>query len=893
MMLTTGAKLGPYEIVGAIGAGGMGEVYRARDTRLDREVAVKVLPASFANGPERLRRFEREARIIASLSHPNLLAIHDVGVHSGTQYLVSELLDGESLRVALSRGALPQRKALEYAVQIAQGLAAAHEKTIVHRDLKPENIFLTRDGRVKLLDFGLAKLAPLGEDTSAGATLTAAASDETSPGVVLGTVGYMSPEQVRGEAADHRSDIFAFGSILYEMLSGRRAFKRETSAETMTAILKEDPPELGEPTLRVSPALDRIVRRCLEKSPDLRFQSAKDLAFALEGISGTTGSTTALTAVSSKKWPLPLPATLGIAAVVVIGVAVGGAALVSRWSSPPREVLQFEVNAPEKTVFNLRGLSGPPAVSPDGRTLAFVASTEGESGGRSLWLRSLDSTEARKIDGSDEASYPFWSPDSRNVGFFAGGELKRYELSTGTLLTVCDVAEGRGGTWSESGFIIFGTRDGPLYKVSAAGGQPAQITALDNSKNEVSHRWPVLMPDQNHFFYLAQAPEVHGYIASLKSKERRLLENVETNVALAEGRLFYVRNGALVAQPFDPARLAFTGEAAAVAEGIQTDLQFNLAVFDVSGAVMVYQPGGGESGRLVAVDGSGKETLLATESGSGQLDSLALAPAGDTLVSDIRNASGGGSDIWLYNLARNIKTRLTFDQHSSYPVWSPDGKQVAFERVTSQGQELVIKSASGSGTEDVILKAISDFEPASWSPDGLYIIGETRGPEIWAVPVRGDHKPIVLLPSGHVSGVFILPALSPDGKWLAYDSNESGLQELYVVPFHPGSGVPADAQGKWQVSSGGGGSAKWRADSKELYFTNSTSTNLLVAEVRAAGDHFETDRPTPLFALPPHPFGYTFYTPAHDGRHFYMSLYSQGSLAPLIVTVNWKERLKK
>jgi len=891
-LLVQGTKLGPYEILAPLGAGGMGEVYRARDTRLGRDVAIKVLPESFARDPERLRRFEQEARTIAALNHPNLLAIHDVGEHGGTRYLVSELLDGENLRAVLNGGALPQRKALEYAVQIAQGLAAAHEKTAIHRDLKPENIFLTRDGRVKILDFGLAKLARPGGDTSEEATLGTAASPETSPGVVLGTVGYMSPEQVRGQAADHRSDIFALGTILYEMLSGRRAFRRDTSAETMTAILKEDPPELSNSALQVSPALDRIVHRCLEKSPELRFQSAKDLAFALEGISGTTGSATALRAVAAKKWPLPLPALLGVAAALAVGLALGGAVLVSRWWSPRREVLQFEINAPEKTVFNVRGISGPPVISPDGRTLAFVPLAEGPAGSRSLWLRSLDATEARKVAGSEEASYPFWSPASRDVGFFAGGKLKRYELSSGTLLTVCDVAEGRGGAWSESGLVIFGTRDGPLYKVSSAGGQPVQITSLDKSKNEASHRWPLFFPDQEHFFYLAQAPQSHGYMASLKSKERRMLENVETNVGLAEGRLFYVRNGELLAQPFDPARLEFTADATAVAERIQTDFQFSFAAFHVSGSAMVYQSGGVETGtRLVSVDRSGKETPLATE--SGVLYALALAPAGDRLLGQISKGSGGVSDIWLYNLARNTKTRLTFDQHSVNPVWSPDGGRVAFKLETSEGQELVIKSASGSGTEDVIFKTGKNFEPSSWSPDGRYIIGAAHPPEIWAVPVAGDHKPIVLLPSGHISGTFFFPVLSPDGKWLAYASNDSGMQELYVVPFHPESDVAADAQGKWQVSSGGGLAARWRADGKELYFTKPNGTTLLVAEVRAAGGHFETGRSMPLFDLPTHPYGEVFYAPARDGRHFYLTLFSQASVAPLTVTLNWKERLKK
>src|SRR3989449_1428396 len=504
MPLNPGTKLGPYEIVSPLGAGGMGEVYRARDTRLGRDVAVKVLPSSFSADADRLHRFEQEACAAGALNHPNILIVHDIGNHDGSPYVVSELLEGETLRERMGGAAQPQRKAIDYALQVAHGLAAAHEKRIVHRDLKPDNIFITKDGRVKILDFGIAKLTQV-EGAEAQTDIPMRRVD-TGPGVVMGTVGYMSPEQVRGQKVDHRSDIFSFGAILYEMLSGRRAFHRESTADTISAILKEHPPDLSETNQRISPALERLVNHCLEKNPEERFHSASDLAFALEALSGSTATSAQTVAMPAfgprwfKRRELIAWAVAGIAILIAVALTI------SHFRRPPTEsrAVRLFVPPPEKASF------GSFAISPDGLRLAFVATDA--SGKTLLWIRPLDSINARPLPGTEEALYPFWSPDSRFIGFFAGGKLKKTEVTGVPAQPLCNAAIPLGGTWRRAGAIVFEpSPTGPLYRVSAAGGEPTPVTTLDKSRQETSHRWPYFLPDGRHFLYtVLGAPESRG-----------------------------------------------------------------------------------------------------------------------------------------------------------------------------------------------------------------------------------------------------------------------------------------------------------------------------------------------------------------------------------------------
>src|SRR5438128_2827214 len=502
MSLGTGTKLGRYEIRSQIGAGGMGEVYLARDTQLGRDVAVKVLPSSYSDDKDRLHRFEQEACAAGALNHPNILIVHDAGTHNGAPYVVSELLEGETLRQRMGGTAQPQRKAIEYALQIAHGLAAAHEKGIVHRDLKPDNIFITKDGRAKILDFGIAKLTQT--EGSQSQTDIPTRRVDTGPGVVMGTVGYMSPEQVRGQRVDHRSDIFSFGAILYEMVSGKRAFHGESAVETMSAILKEHPPDLSETNQRISPALERLVNHCLEKNPEERFHSASDLAFALEALSGSS-------ATSAQTVAMPMFAPRWFKRRELIAWAVAGIAIliaaialtISNFRRPPTEsrAVRLSVPPPEKASF------GSFAISPDGLRLAFAATDA--SGKTLLWIRPLDSINAQPLSGTEEATLPFWSPDSRFIGFFAAGKLKKIEVTGGPPQTLCNTPFARGAAWNRDGVIIFTPNTlAPLYRVSAAGGEPTPVTTLDKSRQETSHRWPYFLPDGRHFLYtVLGAPE--------------------------------------------------------------------------------------------------------------------------------------------------------------------------------------------------------------------------------------------------------------------------------------------------------------------------------------------------------------------------------------------------
>src|SRR5208282_1553916 len=522
MALTPGTKLGPYEIIGPLGAGGMGEVYRARDTRLGRDVAVKVLPASFSKDPERLHRFEQEARATSALNHPNILAIFDIGQSKESPYVVSELLEGETLGERLRSGALGQRKATEYAVQMARGLAAAHEKGIVHRDLKPENLFITREDRVKILDFGLAKLT-LAEDQGGRGAQAGTASISTEPGKVMGTVGYMSPEQVRGEAADHRTDIFSFGTILYEILAGQRAFERDTTAETMTAILKEEPPELMAPGKNLAPSLARVVEHCLEKRPELRFQSAKDLAFALEALSGSTGATIIPSKVHSSRptWRGVLPWSVAAAAVLIALAAVAG----NRWHTRAgqTDVLRLQVVT--------AGSSNDVTLSPDGRQLV----SSGASDVDPISLRPLDSEVAKPLPGTESGGATFWSPDSKAIGFVANEKLKRIDLATGAVQTLADAPTERGATWNREGTILFAPGgNGPLYRIPATGGQPVQVTRL-RAPQEASHRHPQFLPDGRHFlFWIVGSPDAEGeYAGSLDNQDYH-------RVCVADGPVTFV-----------------------------------------------------------------------------------------------------------------------------------------------------------------------------------------------------------------------------------------------------------------------------------------------------------------------------------------------------------------
>ena len=895
--LAAGTRLGRYEIRSAIGAGGMGEVYAARDTELGRDVAVKVLPRTFSADVDRLGRFKQEACAAGALNHPNILIVHDIGTHDGAPYVISELLEGETLRNRIGGTSLAQRRALEYALQIAHGLAAAHEKGIIHRDLKPDNIFITNDGRVKILDFGLAKLTQL--DGNQAQTDIPTRRVDTDPGVVMGTVGYMSPEQLKGRPVDQRSDIFSFGAILYEMLSGRRAFHGESAAETMSAILKEDPPELSETNQRVSSALERLVHHCLEKNPAGRFHSASDLAFALESLSGSgvvSGQTVAMTVqfppMRLRKFlPWIVAGVFALVSIVMLPFVI------SSWRRAPARVniIRSAILPPDNVNFTARNSF---AVSPDGLRLAFVV--RGQGGQAMLWVRSLDSFTAQPLTGTDgvlPASPPFWSPDSRFIGFVAGGKLKKIDASGGPPQTLCDALNARGGTWNRDGVIVFSPNVfGPLHRVSATGGASTAVTKLDESLRQITHRLPYFLPDGHHFLYrvgaiVSMQSEGNGvYLGSLESNEQKLILRTDTNAAYASGHLLFASEGTLMAQPFDEKSLQVTGEAFPIAEHLQLDFASSRGIFSVSeNGILAFQIGigRGDYTQLMWFDRSGKE--LGQVSEPTFYFQPHLSPDEQKVAVAVFDIQAGSTDIWLYELAHNVPTRLTFDPaFDSNPLWLPDGSRLVFNSSRKGAGDIYQKASSGAGGEEVLFESNENKVVTSCSADGRFVTytnTDTKAntkQDLWILPLSGDRKPFPFLQTqfNEFGAQF-----SPDGHWIAYVSDESSKNQIYIAPF-PGPG------GKWQLSRDGGVEPRWHGDGKELFFL-APDNKLMAVSVNAKKSSLEIGNAHPLFETRVATTPGTHYDVTRDGKRFLIELGGEGSSAPIQLVVNWTADLKR
>ena len=887
MTLAAGTKLGPYEIVAPLGSGGMGDVYRAKDTRLGREVALKILPGSFAADADRLRRFEQEARAVAALNHPNILAVFDIGQHDGSPFLVSELLEGETLRAVMDRGAMPQRKTIEYGVQIAHGLAAAHEKGIVHRDLKPENIFVTKDARIKILDFGLAKLAQKPVNPNEVANEATMTSSHTAVGVVMGTASYMAPEQVRGDAVDARTDIFAFGAVLYEMLSGQRAFRRDTSAETMTAVLKEDPPELSNTTHLISPALERTVRRCLEKNPEQRFQSARDLSFALSALSGSEASGSARATA-----PAPASRRPPLAQWLAIALALASVAAGTWWFArrpTPATRMQFAIEVPEEMSISHLALSN------DGKMLVFV-SPEENSALPMLFVQRLGSPDVTPLPGTQGASYPFWSPDGAYVGFFAHSKLQKIALSGGAPQVLANILNGRGASWGTRGVIIYAPDPASsIWRVNADGSGAAPVTAdfLTDKTGLNTHRWPIFLPDGNHFLFWAgnfnndKNDRTSGvYVGALNDKEKRLLIACHSSFGNDAHHLFYAdENRQLVSVPFDESSTSVSGVPTPVASvvGYQPATYWSAFTVAHNGTLIYNVSVGAAQSALTWIDRSGKELSRLSEPGI--MANPHLSPDGTRVAVDISDLKANNVDIWFLSTAGAGNTRFTFDPVEEVDgVWSRDGSTLAYRTLVGNGLTIFTKPSNGVQNGKSVLQgapANDDFIPNSWSLDGRQILCTDQTfshSYLTVVPAAGGPQtPLLNSKANETNG-----QISPDGKWVAYASDESGTWEIYVTSF-PG------AAGKWQVSRGGGSEPRWRGDGKEIFYI--APNGLLMAVPVSAESTFVTGTPATLFQVhgraPISSTDIFTYDVAKDGQRFLVNRYVKPDhVPPLTILLN-------
>ncbi len=887
LMLALGSKLGPYEIVSPLGAGGMGEVYRAKDTRLERTVAIKILPAEVAKDATRKQRFEREAKTISSLNHPNICTLHDIGSQDGTDYLVMECVEGETLAKRLEKGPLPLEQVLRFGAQVADALDKAHRNGVVHRDLKPGNIMLTSTG-AKLLDFGLAKPAALVSSVS-GATLTAAVQTTpvTQEGTIVGTFQYMSPEQVEGKEVDGRSDIFSLGALLYEMVTGTRAFEGKSQLSVTSAILEKEPAPISSIKPTTPLALDHVIRKCLAKDVEDRWQSAADIKHELAWISQTSAEGVAAFGGRSKRTQALV---LALGALVLVGV--GGLALLlrsGRETSGP-VVRATLAQPPNVTVLTLGDQAGAPAISRDGSNLVFVGIAEGKE---MLFLRAMDGTTAKPLPGTEGGKFPFWSSDGKSIGFFADQQLKRVDIAGGPPMTLAPATDARGGAWAGDTIVFSPYIYEAVYRVPASGGKPVAVTTLDKS-HHTTHRWPHFLPDGKHFLYLAASHESSKegnsgiYAASIDGGSPKLILRTNASAFYSSGELLYFRDGSLMAQEFDADRLEARGDPRPIAPVLREVGNWGVMASASENGVLVFQNPGEVKYPIAWVDRNGHS--LGAAPIPGQLQDLRLSP--DRTRAAVSSVEGAPTpDLAVYDLKTGTRTRLTFSENIWFVAWSPDGEKIAYsvQRAGTDNTELYQKRADGSEARELLLSSGNIDHPADWTRDGKYLVidrGKLGSQRIWVVPMFGDRKPFPLFPNAafdHAGG-----RVSPNGKWIAYMSAESGPGEIYVSTFPGGTG-------KWQVSTGGiVPPALWREDGKELYFVT-LEGNLMAASVRETEESITIEKVQPLFRSPfLSGLVHTIYdVDPKDGQRFIGSAAPDTSSLPLNVITNWTAELKK
>jgi serine/threonine protein kinase len=877
-------RLGPYEIVAPVGTGGMGEVYRARDTRLGRIVAIKVIGAALGHHPDMRRRFEEEARLAAQLDHPRIGAVYDVGHDAGVDYFVMEFIEGRTLAERIAEGPLPFAEMIGYAIEVAAGLAYAHRRGVEHRDLKPGNVLLTPSG-VKVIDFGLGKLR---QDERRPSDLIAAMKTlplpAIEPGSVPGTAGYLPPERLQGLPADHRSDIFAFGALLYEMAAGRRAFEGATPADLVAAVLTSDPPPLAghEPVLA---DVDWVIRRCLRKVPDERWQSMADVEAVLKRIASTT-SRPRLVEENAAIRPRPR----WLAAGIILALALGGLAFLARGRLAPAALplrpVAITIPPPPGNEFTPTesSVQSPQfAVSPDGRYLAFVAS--GADRVSQIWLRPIDSPLARPIPGTVHPTYPFWSASSRSIGFFSDGQLKRIDIDGGPARTLARAPNGRGGAWNADDVILFspGTSD-VIYRVSADGGAVRQ-TVMSVPRRETSHRWPQFLPDGRHFIYFARSTDDNQSAICLASLDATgdavLVRSSFSAVYAPPGRLLYVAEGTLLAANFDIAHSRVTDDPVQVVDHVATSSSFYGAFSASNNGVLAYATSASVS-ELAWMGRDGRR--LGVAAGPGRYVDFQLSPDGRYVaVAEVEPLSDR-SDLRLVDLVRGANLRLTTSPATdASPVWSPDSARLVFRSNRERNHDLYIRPAAGGGEDGLLLKTSAAKYPSDWSPDGSFLVYHANDArthhDVWAVPIgRPDQpRPLVQTEFDEMQG-----QISPSGRWLAYTSNQSSRFEVYVQP------LPADGR-KWQISTDGGSDPKWRADEKELFYIGRDGRMMSVDLSAVAA--FDPGTPRPLFPL--HDFAaaapyLSAYDVQPDGQRFLVRVPIEDlQTHPLNVLVHW------